>query len=89
LEFWYGAWLRIFDDMCTGRYIRIDLDFKDERALWHRLLNATSPDEVKAACDETLARGRSTSAPVDVETAIGMKPKLATKAVISTAALAF
>ena len=53
LEFWYGAWLRIFDGMCTGRYIRIDLDFKDEHALWQRLLNATTPEEVKAVCDES------------------------------------
>ena len=53
LEFWYGAWLRIFDGMCTGRYIRIDLDFKDEHALWRRLLSATTPKEVKAVCDES------------------------------------
>jgi hypothetical protein len=53
LEFWYGAWLRVFDGMCTGRYIRINLDFKDEHALWQRLLNATAPDEVKAVCDES------------------------------------
>ena len=53
LEFWYGAWLRIFDGMCTGRYIRMDLDFKDERALWQRLLDATTPNEVKAVCDES------------------------------------
>ena len=53
LEFWYGAWLRVFDGMCTGRYIRIDLDFKDEHALWQRLLNAATPEEVIAVCDES------------------------------------
>jgi len=52
-EFWYGAWLRIFDGMCTGRYIRIDLDFKDEHDLWLRLLNATTRKDVKAVCDES------------------------------------
>lgn len=53
LQFWYGAWLRIFDGMCTGRYIRVDLDFRDENGLWERLLKATSPEEVKAVCDES------------------------------------
>ena len=53
LEFWYGAWLRIFDGMSTGRYIRIDFDFKDEHALWQRLLNAATPEDVKAVCDES------------------------------------
>jgi len=31
LEFWYSAWLRIFDGMRTDRYIRNGLEFKDER----------------------------------------------------------
>jgi len=53
LEFWYGAWLRIFDGMCMGRYIRKDLDFKDEYALWRRLLNATTVEEVRAVCEES------------------------------------
>src|ERR1700730_7394197 len=53
LEFWYGAWLGIFDGMCTGRYIRTGLDFKDERGLWVRLLQASTPEEVRAVCDES------------------------------------
>jgi hypothetical protein len=53
LESWYGAWLRIFDGMCTGRYIRKDLDYEDEEALWLRLLNATTPEQVRAVCDES------------------------------------
>jgi hypothetical protein len=53
LEFWYGAWLRAFDGMCTGRYIRIGLDFKEEHTLWLRLLNATTSKEIKAVCDES------------------------------------
>jgi hypothetical protein len=53
LEFWYGAWLGVFEGMYRGRYIRTDLDFKDERALWLRLLEATTPEEVRAACDES------------------------------------
>ena len=36
-----------------GRYIRTDLDFKDEHALWLRLLHATTPEEVRAVCDES------------------------------------
>ena len=53
LEFWYGAWLGVFDGMCHGRYISTDLDLQDERALWHRLLDATTPEEVRAVCDES------------------------------------
>jgi hypothetical protein len=53
LEFWNGAWLRIFDGMCTGRYIRIGLDLKNEQHLWTRLLAATTPEEVRAVCDES------------------------------------
>ena len=53
LEFWYGAWLRIFDGMRTGRYIRMELEFEDEHALWKRLLNATTPEEIQAVCDES------------------------------------
>ena len=53
LEFWYGAWLGVFDGMCSGRYIRTDLDFQDEHALWLRLLDATTPEEVRAVCDES------------------------------------
>ena len=33
--------------------LRLDLNFKDERALWERLLNATTLEEVKAVCDES------------------------------------
>ena len=50
LEFWYGAWLRIFDGMCSGRYVSADSKFENEHALWLRLLQATSPEEVKAVC---------------------------------------
>jgi hypothetical protein len=39
--------------MCTGRYIRIGLDFKEEHTLWLRLLNATTSKEIKAVCDES------------------------------------
>lgn len=53
LEFWYSAWLRIFDGMSTGRYIRKGLEFKDERALWQRLLDATRPKQVRAVCGES------------------------------------
>jgi len=53
LEIWYGAWLGIFDGLCSGRYIRINLDFQDENALWERLLQATTPEEVRAVCDES------------------------------------
>jgi len=54
LEFWYGAWLRIFDGMCTGRYIRKDVDSPDEHDLWVRLLQARTPEQVRAICDESL-----------------------------------
>jgi len=50
LEFWYGAWLGVFDGMSSGRHIRTGMDFQAEQALWERLLHATSPDEVKAVC---------------------------------------
>src|SRR5258708_2230715 len=53
LEFWYGAWLGVFDGMCTGRYIRPDLDLQDEHSLWLRLLEATTTEEVRAVCDES------------------------------------
>ena len=53
LEFWYGAWLGVFAGMCRGRHIRTDLNFKDERALWFRLIQATTPEEVQAVCDES------------------------------------
>ena len=53
LEFWYGAWLGVFDGMCSGRYIGKDLDYTDEHALWQRLLSATTPEQVKAVCDES------------------------------------
>ena len=51
LDFWYGAWLGVFDGMCSGRYIRTDLNFKDEHALWLRLLQATTLEEVRAVCN--------------------------------------
>ena len=53
LDYWYGAWLGVFDGMCSGRYIRKDEAFDDEHALWHRLLQATTPEEVRAVCDES------------------------------------
>jgi hypothetical protein len=49
----YGAWLRIFDGMCSGRYIRTDTDYPDEHALWVRLLGAWTPEQVQAVCDES------------------------------------
>jgi len=51
LEFWYGAWLRIFDGMSSGRYIRMGMDFQAEHGLWERLLEATRAEEVKVVCD--------------------------------------
>jgi hypothetical protein len=53
LEFWYGAWFRIFDGMCGGRYIRTDLNFQDEHALWRQLLDATTAEQVRAVSDES------------------------------------
>jgi hypothetical protein len=53
LEFWYGAWLGVFDGMCRGRYIRADLDVEGEHALWVRLIKATTPEEVRMVCDES------------------------------------
>ena len=53
LVVWYGAWQRIFDGMCGGRYIRKDMAFQDEHTLWERLLTASTPEEVKAVCDES------------------------------------
>ena len=50
LEFWYGAWLGIFDGMASGRYIRTGMDFAAEHDLWDRLLQATTAEEVKAVC---------------------------------------
>jgi hypothetical protein len=53
LEFWYGAWFRIFDGMCGGRYIRTDLNWEDEHALWQRLLDATTAEQIRSVCDES------------------------------------
>jgi hypothetical protein len=54
LDYWYGAWLGVFNGMCSGRYIRTDEAFEDEHALWLRLLQATTPKEVRAVCDESV-----------------------------------
>src|SRR5262249_16597111 len=53
LEFWYGAWFRNFDGMSGGRYIRKDLNFENELSLWTRLLQATTPKQVRSVCDES------------------------------------
>jgi len=51
LEFWYGAWLGVFDGMLSGRHVRTSMAFEAEHALWERLVDATHAEEVRAVCD--------------------------------------
>ena len=53
LETSYGAWLGILDGMRNGRYIRSDLNFQPETDLWIQLLEATTPEQVRAVCDRS------------------------------------
>ena len=66
------------------RFTSIGLSFSNIHSYRTGRSSRVNKVEVKSPPRTTLARGRWTSAPVDVESAIGMKPKLATQAVIST-----
>src|SRR5205823_5514948 len=59
-------------------------DFSKTRSYKTGSKNNVRTVEVNSPPITTEARGRWTSAPVDVDTAIGRKPKLATHAVINT-----
>lgn len=53
LELWYRAWLDVLDGMRWGRFIRQDLSFKPEEALWERLMEAETPEQVTEVCNQS------------------------------------
>ena len=53
LESWYKLWLGLFEGMRWGRYIRADLRFEPEAELWNQLVEAETPEEIRAVCDKS------------------------------------